>query len=417
MEPPAWVAEPQEQAARQLRDAPTVEDRTPPEGGFHVLSTVARGPAPRPGVQPVRFVWSDVLEAPPPEAALGSRPYAVYHGTEVDEDLRIVHHTLVWLENGQDLVHAEARTHVQRRALLETMERVRSSADARRQRWERRTQRRLARRRVALARWPRPLALPADALLYAMARMSQAVNRSVHGGTRALVQVPDALVSGALRAEAHLLHPGGRRTLWQSLRDPDQLTAEEKGVVVFLSLVLLALGVLVLNSVMALVFPEHAPAYRALLTNAVVQFVSVFGVPIVMEPLLVLATLSQGPVLAFTGFFVGKMLGVWVLYFLGDSAHDAFLRRASPRSQRWMAWLQRNADKYGFPILFLDNALPLMPDQVLWVFAVSGMRFRTWMLAVALGTVVKFTAFIGGVYLLGPERIEQLFTDPFGWFG
>jgi membrane protein DedA with SNARE-associated domain len=343
----------------------------------------------------------------------------MYHGTELDAHLRLAHTTLVWVqrpgpgdEDGE-VIHAEARLSVQQRSLHDTMVAVRRSAAERRARWDRRIEARLRRARQGMRDWPGPATILGDLLLKGGGAVARVLNRGAQRATCAAVEVPDRLVSATLRTEAMLLGPGGWRGVLRAVRHPEDLSPEEKGVVVFLTMATLLASVLLLNSIFVLAFPDQGHVYRSLLANAAVQFVNIFGVPLLIEPLLILATLTQGPVLAFTGFFLGKMLAVWVLYFVGDAAHDAFLRKASPRWKRLSAWLRRNANKYGFPILFLDNALPLMPDQVLWVFAVSGMRFKTWLLAVALGTILRFAVIIGGVYVVGPERIEQFFANPF----
>jgi len=118
----------------------------------------------------------------------------------------------------------------------------------------------------------------------------------------------------------------------------------------------------------------------------------------------------MGPTLAFAGFFLGKAMAVWILYLLGESLHDWFLRRAKGRTRGVMDWLHRHADRHGVLALVAINAVPFAPEQLVLVLAVSGMRFRSWMAGNLIGSAIK----IGGVVLLtlaiGPERVGDLFS-------
>jgi membrane protein YqaA with SNARE-associated domain len=226
--------------------------------------------------------------------------------------------------------------------------------------------------------------------------------------------VPDQAAAQVLRSEALLATRLGRRGFVEALKHPEQLTAEQKGVLLFLSLAGLAVLVLLLNSIIALALPELAPGYRALLGDALLQLGTLLGLPVAVEPAILVSTAAVGAVPTFLAFFVAKMYGAWLMYLVGDALHGAVARRGGRWTQRLVDWLRRNADRYGLLVLVLDNALPLAPDQVMYVLAVSGMSFRRWMLGIAAGSAVRFGILIGGALLVGPERAAGWFLHPFG---
>jgi uncharacterized membrane protein YdjX (TVP38/TMEM64 family) len=388
------------------------------------LASLARATPPDSGIQVGPYFWSDLLDGDaPPLPNSGEGSYAVYHAIEVDADVRITYQTLVGVRSSrsrpadepQHRIVADARVTVQKRALLEMMDAARARADQAARKSREAQARRLARRRGAVLRWPHWATPLGFGVIRAQARFGLGIIHAKRRARRGLVEVPDVLFSSALRVQYHVGDRLARQGLVAGLKDPTTLTTEQRSVLLFLTAFFAAASVLLLNSFFALATPEFAGTYRHMLTDAALQFVGLFGAPVLVEPLLVLSTLAVGPYLAFSAFFVGKMLGAWVLYLLGHSLHHHLEKKTSgKRGRRMVDWLTRNANKYGFLILVLDNALPLAPDQLMLVFAVSGIRFRKWMLGIGVGTCVKFVALIVGVLVIGPERVEHFFAHPFG---
>lgn len=403
---------------------PAMEAGVP--SGWEVVSSVEYGARPEPGMQDARYHWHDLLDGdPPPQAKEGEGAYCVYHAIEVDESVRITYQTFVSVRaerrrKADDEPHhtlvVDSRTSVQRRALLEVMDGVRTSADQTARRRREATARRLARQRGSVILWNRILRPVGFALIRVEARISYGFINGRRDLQRALVEIPDAIVSSSLRVYSHLSTRTGRQGLFAGIRDPSTLNTEQRSVTLFLTTMLLAFLVLFLNSFFALAWPGASPVYRQLLFDAGLQFIGLFGLPIPIEAFFIPAVVDRGAVLAVTGFFVGKVLGSWVMYLLGDSLR-AHLKasgkgKENSRVQRSLAWLERNASKYGFTVLVLDNAIPFAPDQVLLVFAVSGIKFRTWMWGIALGTLIKFAAIIYVIHVLGPETVEHFFENP-----
>jgi membrane protein YqaA with SNARE-associated domain len=273
--------------------------------------------------------------------------------------------------------------------------------------------RRLAKRRARVVRWPGPLAKAGFAVVRAQARVGHGFINAKRRWRRGLVEVPDHLISTALRVHFNLSTPLGRQILLRGLKNPGSMTQDQRSAVVVLTLLATAVLVLVLNSIVALAIPEASRVYRQMLFDAGIQLVGLFGAPIPIEPFFVLTLLSYGAAVAFSGFFAGKMLGAWVLILLGDSLHDHLKKTMKgQRSKRMLAWLTTNANKYGFGILVLDNCIPFAPDQLMLVFAVAGMRTRDWLLGIALGTAIKFGAMILAVDYYGPELMLYFFEHP-----
>lgn len=426
MVPPAPGQAMPESAWRRPRDgqAAVAVPHAPVRPGavLHVTSAL-RGAPPDAGIQNPAYHWPDLLDGePPPRPDAGEGQYAVYHAIEVDVDVRITYQTLVSVRNPhaaadgkEPRVVADSRVNVQKRALLEMMDRARANADHRAHTSREALARRLARKRARVMRWPRWATPLGFGLLHTRARLGASVIHARRRLNRGLVEIPDSVFSSALRVQYHVGDRLARQALVQGLKDPTHMTQEQRSVALFLTTFAVVGAVVLLNSFFALAWPEGAAVYRRMLTEATVQFLGLFGAPFPIEPMLVVDTIAIGPYLAFTGFFVGKMLAAWVLFLLGDSLHHHIKKKMKgPRGQRVVEWLNRNCNRYGLPILILDNAPPLAPDQLMFVIAASGISFRTWMVGIAAGTVIKYVAVIAGVYIIGPERITHFFEHPFG---
>jgi uncharacterized membrane protein YdjX (TVP38/TMEM64 family) len=200
----------------------------------------------------------------------------------------------------------------------------------------------------------------------------------------------------------------------QGLRDPNRLTNEEKGVMLFLAAIGLTTAILLVTFALALFWREALPLYKEVLYNAGANVITAMGVPIPAEVLLILSVASLGGFVAFTSSFAGRMVGVWLVYLLGDSLNHEIHKKTknSPRMKRAVDWMNNNAEKRGFWILILINALPLIPDVLLYVFAVSGMKFRKYMGGIAVGTIIKFGATVAAVYWIGPDRVTEFAEHP-----
>lgn len=482
---------------------PERRGRTPTlDADLEVRSSIERGQAPLPGPEPPPFFWHDVVHEPlPPQRVRGEGEVVLYHGMEVDPEVRITYTTRVVVypekrsaegaggaektsgdgggetekataEGGAEeergpaaaspgttpskatpsgdaadpaggagpgarypAVHVmghvgehaavhpvhrllvDCRISVQKRVLLEAMDRARRRVDAFvKERRQRLTEHGAERsERIEEYRSPRLRRL-AKGLLRSRAHVVLAVLGAFRDLVHAAVVVPDRLVGALLRAQSMLHTRLGRRTFWDSVKNPRMLTLEERGVMVFLVALVAGLTVLVLNSLFALVLSEHAPLYRRVLADTGIMVLGVLFLPILEEPLLVLSVLDVGPAAAFTGFMVGKMLAVWIMYLLGTTLHETVADRTEghPRLARGVEWLQSNADRHGAGILFAGNALPFVAGVVLYPLALAGMRFRDWMGGIVAGTALRYGVIIAAVLLVGPGAVEAWLANPLG---
>lgn len=411
---------------------------------LEVRSSVERGPPRMPGPEPPPFFWHDVVHDPlPPQRVRGEGEVVLYHAMEVDPEVRLTYTTRVALYpvedeeaatgdgsrsslptdhemHGDHRLVVDSRVNVQKRILLEAMDRARRGADAFVVRQRQRLNERLSAKRGRAESHRSPLARRvAKGWLDLRARVVRGALDGFRDVVHAAVEVPDRVAGAALRAQAVLHTRLGRRTFWESVKDPRSLSLQERSVMVFLVALLSGVAVLLLNSVFALGFPRYAPVYRRVLADAGVMVLGVLFLPVVEEPLLVLSVLDVGPAAAFTGFMVGKLVGVWIMYLLGCSLHEAVADRVEgrPRLARGVDWLQGHADRYGLPVLVAGNALPFVAGLVLYPLAVAGMRFRDWMGGIAVGTALRYLAIIAAVVLIGPDRVAAWLADPLGALG
>lgn len=381
-----------------------------------VTSTIERGRVPRPGSSPPPFVWSDVVRSAPPVPELaGGGDYVLYHGMEVDFDVRVGYTTRVGVEarpEGTPRILVESRISVGRRSVPGALDRIRQAvhggARARRGEVQEATNRRLQRIETLRPAWSRA---PARRLVRGWARLLLGLVDGLRDLFLAMLLVPDRVVTSALRAEAMLATRLGRRSLLEAAMDPRELTLEQRSVMILFVALAAGLTVLVLNSVFALVLPELAGTYRRVLADVVLMILGVLFVPVVEELMVVASTLQLGAALALVGLMVGKLVGVWIVYLLGTSLHDVLDRRTRghPRMARAVAWMQTNADRHGFALLVGANAVPFVSGLALYPLAVAGIRFRAWMGGIAIGTAIRYVAIVAAILLVGPDRVAGFF--------
>lgn len=381
-----------------------------------VRSSIERGEIPRPGSRRAPYFWPDVLQEPPPtDQGPLEGSYVVYHGIEVDVDVRYGLTTQISIEHpddGDDRIHVDSRISVEGRWIPETIDRVRHAAEegARIRRGE--VQAATAERLETVSAWGSPgVRSLGEAVVRAWARLLLGLIDGLRDLVLGLVEIPDRVVTGALRAQVHLSSRLGRRSLLEAVRDPRELTLEQRSVMVFLVGVASVLSVVVLNSLFALVLTEWAPIYRRVLLDVVLMALGVLVLPVVEELMVVFSTLELGPVLALLGLMTGKLVGVWIIYLLGTSLHDVVERRTRdhPRWRRAVEWMQENADRYGFPLLLGANAVPFLSVFVLYPLAITGMRFRSWIGGIAAGTLIRYVAIVVAIYVVGPTRVAEFF--------
>ena len=370
----------------------------------NVISSVKRGRHPHPGVQYVPFHWRNLLEGSPPRRRTkGEGAFAVYHHTDVGDDVRVTYSTLVSIDPGEDLdstlddiINVDAKITVQKRFLQEIIDREKAFSDRLANRLRNKLNASLQRRREGAkgaGAWNRFTHIT----IKVQAKLGMAGVRTLHKVLRGSVAIPDAIVTRSISTGAALGHRRGRKVMKQGLRDPTRLTNEEKGVMLFLATIgivaTIALGFIVFGVLDAKAHTGLLAPWITALQNAGFNTLTMLGVPIPAEALLIVSMLTDGFLLAILAALVGRLIGVWLVYLLGDSLNHEIQKKTkkSPRMKKAVDWLNRNAEKRGFALLVILNALPLIPDLVFYVFAVSGMKFRRYMGGMTLGTIIKFS--------------------------
>lgn len=406
-----------------LVDGGAAQEARPSQAQVVSHASLARGKAPEPGFQGGSYFWRDVVSGPPPRRKMkGGGVHVTYHGTEEGGDVRISYTTLLRVDPGfdadsphDDVIHVDERLSVQRRALQELIDRERAFSDRLASRWRASLGHSLVRQRRAANHLKAAWAIATAVwVIKAQARVGYAVINGTRSFLRSLVHVPDVILTRSQSASMHLSTRSGRRVIRSGLRDPAGLSNNEKGVVLLLVGGAIVASLLLSNTLFALFLPQWAFEYQRFVRDFSASLLSVLALPIPQEPLLVLSTLAVGAVLAFSGLFVGKIVGSWILYLIGDSLYETIERQTEgkPRMRKVVDWMHRNADRSGFWLLTVINGIPLMPDLLVYAFAMSGMSFRRYIGGIALGTTLKFVAIIVAVNLLGPELVQRFLEHP-----
>lgn len=393
------------------------------KGGVIARCSVSRGRSLSPGIQQSPFYWRDVVHGPPPRRReRGDCIHVSHHGMDDNPDVRLAFTTLIRVDPGMDkervdddIVHVEERLNVQRRPLQEFVDRERAFTERVCLRMRSRLAHRLvAQRRLATRIQTAWIVTTLLVLIRVQAKVGNAGIRGFRAVMRGLVAVPDALLTHTTNVSIHLGSRYGRKILRRAIRDPASATPQEKTLALVVGTLSLAGVILFLDLLFTTFLTPYAPTFAAIQLDFLKSLAAVIALPFPVEILLITSVLAVGSVLAFTGLYLGKLVGSWMLYLLGDSLFDGINKKAKtrPRLAKSIGWLQRNANKHGLWMLFLINAVPFVPDLLIIVFAVSGMKFRNYMLGIGLGTAVKFLGLIIAVNLVGPDAIRAFMEHP-----
>ena len=413
---------------------PSDEAPAEPSATIVVTCSLTRGKAPDPGIHPAPFIWRDFVQRPPPRKRAQAGTHITYHLTEQAPDVRVSIVTHVRVDPGDDLesplddvIQVEERVYVQRRALHELIDREREFSDRLALRWRSRLGHALARQRRAINTVKVAWIITAAIWIIRMeAKIGFAFIRGTRAFLRGLVHVPDVLLTRTMSARRHMSSRLMRRGIYRNLIDPSKASNEEKGILILVVSAILIGTVLLLSNIFALVLPNLARFYSTLTFDAGYNLVNVFiPIPIPPELWIIGSFVSVGPLFAPVGLFLGKIMGSWLLYLVGDSLHDTIEKqtRGRPRLKRAVEWSKEHADKSGFAILFLLNVVPFFPDTLILAFAVSGMRFRPFIGGIAMGTLLKYIGIIIALVLVGPGAVEGWldtagsWLNPTNWFG
>lgn len=383
--------------------------------------SVARGRAMSPGIQKSPFYWRDVVHGPPPRRrAKGDCIHVTFHGADDSGDVRLRFTTIIRVDPGvdkdrahDDVVHVEERVYVQRRVLQELVDRERAFTD----RVSLRMRSRLAHKLATKRRRANQIESGIGLAIYMwhvrmQAKLGHGAIRMFRSAMRGLVALPDAMLTHTERVSIHLASRTGRRTIRKAVHDPASATAAEKTALLVVLAFATVAGVLVLNTAFDFTPAGVRAAYYRLLGDFALSLAGTLAVPFPAEIGYIRSAVALGLVLGTVGIFAGKLLASWMLYLIGDSLFDSMNKKSGPRMKRAIHWLQRNANKWGFAILIAINAMPLAPDAFIIVFAVSGMRFRSYMVGIAVGAVLKFAILAALILWIGPAEVQAFMEHP-----
>lgn len=357
--------------------------------------------APREGRLRAAFAWRDVLRDEPPHAREQDPCYCICGADLHLASMRIETALLVTVRP-DGVVEVEDRVCIQRRALARAIERERAAVGFRLERARKRHAER--RRRIDARRREAPTvaahALALAALPHgAMARLF-GVARKVTRGTATL---PDRIALGAQRTARFLATPAGRARFRAGLTYPHGLSSRQKAVTLFLGLCVVFLTLLAAHVLVTLIVPEVAVEWRAALLLYLWGFTTSLGVPLPIEPALLAGALVIGAALAIVVTLAAKLTAAWLVFFLGDEIGDRIRKHAArrPRFAMLLARAEAFAQRYGVAAVALFLAVPGLPDTIaLYVFGSLHMPIHRFLLGVAIGGVVLYTAVTYGMLRL-----------------
>lgn len=366
-------------------------DEERPASRLHLRVALHREPAPPPGAVDPPFRWSDVLEdAPPGEAERGPPVWCVMGTEVVHAGIRVENVLLVRrLERG--IVDVEDRLCVTQRAFAPVIEMEREGVGAK-----------LEDARAAAITRAQNGSHPVDTAIHHVTAAGIGALRRV---TRGSATLPDKFAHGARRAAAALATPDARRQFWKGLVDPNDLTAHQKAVTLFIGLSGIAAALVVAHFAVTLILPDLARPWRAMFLLFLYGFATSIGAPLPIEPVLLPAARALGPPLAIAVTLLAKVLAAWMVFFLGDEVNDKL--RATAEKRPWVGRAldrsERFARRFGPWAVAFFIAIPGLPDVIaLYVFGSLHMRLWKFLLGVAIGGAILYTGVTYGLLALLP---------------
>lgn len=360
---------------------------------------------PTEGIVPAPYSWDDLLEGGSPRAFPPAPPAYCAPGPDLFEGgLRIELALLVTAAPGGPVL--EDRVCVTGRALATAIERERERVGtmvedaSERSATLRRRHMRRARDLRSRGGVPALLGLALAWAARLVHHVSEGALRGVRGLTRGVISFPDRIRAGLERASSYLATPTGRRRFLEGLKDPRNISAQQKAVTIFATLGGFVIALVLLHGAVTLAIPQHAVAWRRMFLLFVYSFTTSLGPPLPLEPVLLGASLYVGRPVALVTVLLAKVTAAYLIFFLGDEVHDK-LREQSVRKP-WLAkvldWSTRFAQRFGVVALATFIAVPGLPDVIaLYVFGTLQMTLRGYLLGVLIGSFLLNAFILYGV--------------------
>lgn len=352
--------------------------------------SLERGHAPAGGPQEPPFRWPDVLDGEPPGARpAGPAAYCLPQFEELAGVARIENVLMVTASPEGDL-QLEDRLCVTTRALAAAIQGERDLVGAKLEE---------ARRRSEVAAEQAPM------VVRPLHKVSAWVLKSLRVATRGVATLPDRVGRSASMARAMLATREGRRGLLVGMRDPANMTRQQKAVALFTGTAGILAVLLVAHLAVTLIAPHVAGPWRSGLLLFLYGYVSSVGIPLPWEPALIAGAFAIGPIAAIAIAVVAKVVAGYMVFFLGDEVADKLEAKAARTP--WFGKLVRTSEafarRFGTLAMAVFIATPGLPDAIaLYVFGSLHMPLRRYLLGIALGALVLDVVVIyGGLSLLG----------------
>ena len=346
--------------------------------------------APAPGFVDPPFRWEDVLDGGPPTAEERGPPiWCLPAGQLLTATDRLENVVLVCADPATGRVEVEDALYITTRALAPAIQTERDVVGVKLEEVKKNAELR---------------AEDADHPIAERVHLAHAKLIAVlRACTRGIVTAPDRVANRARRAGALLSTPEGRARVRHGMREPTDLTPEEKAVTLFVGVSLILAALVVAHFAVTLAVPDLARPWRTMFFLFLYGFVTSLGLPLPIEPVLIPAALDIGPILSIVTTVVAKVLAAWMVFFIGDEVNDRLRARAekSERFAKFMDASERFAQRFGLVAVAAFIATPGLPDVVaLYIFGSLHMRLWKFLLGVAIGGAVLYTAITYGLLAL-----------------
>lgn len=207
---------------------------------------------------------------------------------------------------------------------------------------------------------------------------------------------PHSVQAGYVATRSELATAEGRIGLRRAMLDEREWTPVRKRALAFI----VGAGMVVSWLLAEAYVTYAAPEWRAHKRQADIVFfygaATRFFLPTPLELVIPGAARVIGATSAVLFASLGAVVGSYLLFLVGDKANSGL--RAAFEKRRWTRrawnWLEQNARRYGYAVLFVVLSIPFAPDSIVIAFALLGLRLPWFLLTIFAATALRLAIFL-----------------------
>lgn len=234
------------------------------------------------------------------------------------------------------------------------------------------------------------------AAAWVAAKLAALGTRTKRFVTRDVPAAPRKIKAGVAASGEEISTRRGRRALLRALLDDRGLTQRRRIALLTLTCIVLGLAWLIMEIATFAFWRELLPFKHETDLLLFYGIGTRLFLPTPFEVLLLRSAAVIGPATAILVASIGATVGSWILFILGAQANKGLKVWTEKRewARKGWAWLERNAERFGYVLMGVILSIPFSPDAVTAVFTVLGLQMRWFLLTIFLSCILRLALFL-----------------------